>query len=381
MQAPVQPAPLRYDPSFEHAEPDEQQTSQELLTALHRILETTHADYGHAVRSVHAKSHGLLRAELRVSDDLPAELAQGLFAKPGTYPVLMRFSTNPGDVLDDKVSTPRGLAIKVIGVPGERLPGSENHATQDFVLVDSPAFLKPDAKSFLRSLKLLSATTDRAPTAKRMLSAALRGAEKLVESAGSESPTLISLGGHPLTHPLGETYYSQAALLYGDYMAKIAVAPVSAKMTELTGAKVELNGQPNGLRDAIVEFFNANGGEWELRAQLCTSLDRMPIEDASQRWDEHQSPYRPVARIIAAPQTAWTEARARAIDDGMMFSPWHGLAAHRPLGSIMRVRKAAYEMSAQFRRQSNGQRIVEPRTVADLPSALDDPTVGSAPMI
>lgn len=36
----------------------------------------------------------------------------------------MRFSTNPGDMLDDKVSTPRGLAIKLIGVEGARLPGS-----------------------------------------------------------------------------------------------------------------------------------------------------------------------------------------------------------------------------------------------------------------
>jgi hypothetical protein len=28
----------------------------------------------------------------------------------------MRFSTIPGDILDDSVSAPRGLAIKIIGV-------------------------------------------------------------------------------------------------------------------------------------------------------------------------------------------------------------------------------------------------------------------------
>jgi hypothetical protein len=40
-----------------------------------RKLETTSQDYHHAVRSVHAKSHGLLDGELTVLDSLP--LAQG----------------------------------------------------------------------------------------------------------------------------------------------------------------------------------------------------------------------------------------------------------------------------------------------------------------
>ena len=36
---------------------------------------------------------------------------QGAFATPGTHDVVLRLSTNPGDILDDSVSTPRGLAI------------------------------------------------------------------------------------------------------------------------------------------------------------------------------------------------------------------------------------------------------------------------------
>ena len=71
---------------------------------------------------------------------LPAELAQGLFAKPRRYPVVLRISTVPGDILADSVSTPRGMSVKVIGVEGERLEGSENDVTQDFLLVNGPAF-------------------------------------------------------------------------------------------------------------------------------------------------------------------------------------------------------------------------------------------------
>ena len=60
---------------------------------------------------MHAKSHGLLRGTLRVLDRLPPDYAQGLFAADGEYPVVLRLSTTPGDLLDDKVSTPRGIAI------------------------------------------------------------------------------------------------------------------------------------------------------------------------------------------------------------------------------------------------------------------------------
>lgn len=160
--------PLRFYPFMEVPEHHETETTDEIIQTMRKISVTTYQGYGHAVRSVHAKSHGLLVGELRVLDNLPEHLAQGLFKKPGTYSVIMRFSTNPGDILDDSVSTPRGLAIKVIGVKGERLPGTENDATQDFVLANGPAFPAPTAKKFLTNLKLLAATTDRAEPLKKL---------------------------------------------------------------------------------------------------------------------------------------------------------------------------------------------------------------------
>lgn len=63
-------------------------------------------------------------------EDLPDQYAQGAFDWHRKMPVVMRFSTTPGDVLDDKVSTPRGLALKLIGVDGERLPGREGDIPQ-----------------------------------------------------------------------------------------------------------------------------------------------------------------------------------------------------------------------------------------------------------
>jgi hypothetical protein len=357
--------PVRFSPGVERPVVDEAATITGLIATMRYIAEKTYRDGGHAIRPVHAKSHGILEGYLEVDTGLPRELAQGLFAKPGRYPVVMRFSTIPGDILDDSVSVPRGLAIKVIGVEGERLDGSERDVTQDFLLINGPAFSAPTPKKFLSGLRLLAGTTDRVQWFKKFLSSVMRPLQRIIVAiTGRPSAAVATFGGHPETHILGETFYTQAALRFGDFIAKLAVAPVSAELAALKQKPVNVNRAPNGLREAVVAFFKTNGGEWEVRAQLCTDLTVMPIENAAVVWPEEKSPFRPIARIKVEQQAAWNEARSSCVDDGMSFSPWHGLAAHRPLGGIMRSRKQVYEMAKRFRAEKNGRTIEEPREMA-----------------
>lgn len=365
--------PLPYDPSYEIEEEDEAETVAGLNEALHGISVTTFKDGGHGLRSVHAKSHGLLHGRLRVLDHLAPDYAQGMFATPGNWPVVMRLSSTPGDLLDDNVSTPRGLALKVVGVQGVRLPGGEAENTQDFVLVNGPVFLAPTAKRFLGSVKLLAATTDKAPGLKKALSAALRGTERALEAVGGESATLKGLGGHPETHLLGETYFSQAPILFGHYMAKVALVPVAPSLTALTDKELDLSGKPDGLREAVIDYFSQHEAEWELRVQLCTDLQSMPIEDSSVEWPQEQSPYVAVARLTAPRQAGWSRVLSVLVDDGMQFSPWHCVAAHRPIGSIMRVRRAVYAMSARFRTERNGAPLRELSSLDELLPLFEAP--------
>jgi len=369
-------APVRFSPDVERPVVDEAATVTGLIGTMRYISDRTFADGGHAIRPVHAKCHGILEGYLEVDSGLPSELAQGLFAKPGRYPVVMRFSTIPGDILDDSVSVPRGLAIKVIGVEGERLDGSERDVTQDFLLINGPAFRSPTPKKFLSGVKLLAGTTNRVQWLKKFLSSVMRPLQRtIVAITGKLSATVATFGGHPETHLLGETFYSEAALRFGDFIAKIAVAPISAELAALNQAPLNLSRAPNGLREAVVAFFKTNGGEWEVRAQLCTDLALMPIENAAVVWPEEKSPYRSIARIKVKPQVAWSEARSSRVDDGMSFSPWHGLAAHRPLGGIMRSRKQVYEMAKKLRAEQNGRVIEEPRevvTFGDSRSAISE---------
>jgi len=356
--------PVRFSSSVERPDADEAETTRGLIATIKYITDKTLADRGHALRGVHAKSHGILEGYLEVDADLPSDLAQGMFAKPARYPVVVRFSTIPGDILDDSVSVPRGMAVKIIGVEGERLEGSERDVTQDFVMINGPAFGAPTPKKFLSVLRLLSKTTDKFEWLKKILSAVMRQVQQVIVAVtGHPSVTVATLGGQPETHILGETFYSQAPLRFGDFIAKIAVAPISPELMALIQAPLNVNGVPNGLREAVIDFFKKNGGVWEVRAQLCTDLQLMPIENAAVVWPEEISPYRPIARMTVKPQVAWSETRSSAVDDGMSFSPWHGLATHRPLGGIMRVRKAVYEEAKKFRAQKNGRVIQEPRVM------------------
>ena len=171
---------------------------------------------------------------------------------------------------------------------------------------------------------------------------------------GGKSALVSKMGGTPITHPLGDTYYSQVPFRFGDYVAKFALAPVSENLTRLTGDKVAVAGRPDALREEIGREIIEQGGTWELRVQLNTDLDKMPVEDATAMWDEKLSPYRAVARIVVAPQLSMGTDVSAIGDEQTFFSPWHGLAAHQPLGSINRSRRQAYEMSSGFRAQFNG---------------------------
>ncbi len=361
-------APRLFDPSYETLLDDEAAIDVKLTEQMLSLSRTVLADTGQVRRSVHAKSHGLLIGTMRVHAGLAHEYAQGLFARPATYPVVLRLSTTPGDMLDDKISTPRGLGLKIIGVEGERLPDSRNDVTQNFVLGNSPAFNVRDAAHFIGNVRHLGLMTDRSETVKRAVSAVTRTTEALLEKVGMQSATLTTYAGQARTHILGDTFYSQAPVLYGDYAAKVCVAPVSSNLRALSEAPVELGGTRDGLREAVRAFFAGEGGIWEFCVQLWTDPDSMPIEDASVQWPQNKSPYAAVATITVEAQDSWSDARVAAIDEAMTFSPWRGLAAHRPLGSVMRARRQAYESSARLRSEVTGRSIAEPRSAADLPN-------------
>lgn len=359
--------PIRYSPEVEQKLENEQDIIEQIEKVLVGMQETVLKHHGHAMRATHAKATGLLKGELIIADDLPEELSQGLFARPARYDVLVRFAQGPGEPISDKASGQRGMSLKVLSVEGPHIPESRETTTQDFLLAPDPAFINTDAKTFLTNFGLGASKSVHVPQGLIISgSRVARGAEAVLEKVGLGNGNLRFFGSPP-KHPAGDTYYSQVPIRFGDYIAKLGAFPSQATLAAIGEVLVDTDSD-NAFRDVMVAFFADNNAEFELRAQLCTDLETMPVENAAIVWPEEQSPYRTVARLMLPTQNAYTEERRKYFDERLAFNPAHALEAHRPLGSVMRARMQSYVVTQQFRQQSNGAAPAEPKSCADVPN-------------
>lgn len=357
---------LRYGPNIETLEADEQETIDGIVKGMTGVTETVEKREHHAVRASHAKSSALLTGKLTVDPALPPELAQGMFSTARTFDVAVRFAQGPGETLGDRVSTHRGMSIKVFGVEGEKLPAHLTN-TQDFVFATGRTFPSGTAKGFLRDAKQIGAATPLPEGFKSAVSSTMRNFNRVLHMLGTESPK-ADFFGHPFGHPFADAYFSQAPLRFGDYVAKLGAFPASSAQAALSDWRLDPNQDENGFRSAAVDFCANSTTVYEIRAQLWNDADKQPIEDASVVWPEDISPYIRIATLTIPPQNAYSIERQHFFDEQITFKPAHALAAHRPLGSVMRARLQVYKALSKFRQSENGITEVIPTAVTDIPS-------------
>lgn len=359
---------VHYDPAVEQVPRDEAKTIDKIGRMMTEMAETVRKKHdGQAMRATHAKATGLLKGELVVADDLPAELAQGMFARPGRYDALIRYSQGPSNPVADKASGQRGMSIKVLSIDGPHVAGSPETTTQDWVLAPDPAFANATAETFLTSFQIGASNTPQLPEPVIIgLSYAARGAEAALEAVGLENGTLKLLGRPPL-HPVSHPYYSQTPVRYGDYIAKVAAYPTEQTRAAIGEPKVDTSQDDDAFRHAMTVFFARHGAEFDIRVQLCTNLDTMPIEDVSVPWPEEQSPYRTVARLTMPMQATFSDERQQYFEKRLAFNPIHALEEHRPLGGVQRARMKVYLQTQAFRQRANSVAPAEPRSAAEVP--------------
>ena len=357
---------LAYRSDIEQPDADEQKTIDGIIQGMTQQSQTVEKREHHAVRASHAKSSACVVGRLEVAPGLPPELAQGLFAQPGRYDVAVRFAQGPGETLGDRVSTHRGMSIKVFGVPGEKLPGHDAD-TQDFVFATGTTFPSGTAKGFLRDGTAIGKATGSPEGFKSAVSATARTFNQVLHAFGGESAK-ADFFGHPFSHPMSEGYFSQAPLRFGGYVAKLAAVPVAPAQLALADWRLDPHEDEDGFRHAAAAYFRDHDAVYEIKAQLWADADKQPIEDASVDWPVSISPYRTVATLTLPRQDAYGAARVRLFDEVMSFRPAHSLAAHRPLGSVMRARLQVYQALSDFRHRENGVRTEEPRGVDAIPA-------------
>ena len=362
---------VEFSEGLEHIDPDEEELITKIVEALHRNNVRAFEKHQHAIRDAHSKSHGVLGGELTVYPDLEEPLRQGLFAAPATYPVIARLSTTAGAIRSDQVHGVRGIAIKVLGVAGPRLR-PDGHTSHDFIMVNSSFFPFADVRAYAEKMgfaALLARTPD---TALRVSGAAFRGINRIGRPIGRPLRGPAALFARPNNNLLGETYHSASPLRYGRYVAKISVWPHSESVKQLTDEPIADDGGHEAHTELVRDFFANNSAEYEVRAQLCTDPAVMSIDDATKDWPEELSPHLRVAKITFPKQDACSPARRVFGDDRLSFNSWNGLAAHRPLGGINRLKLRAYAASSEYRHKMNNVEQSEPTDISELPGWFPD---------
>lgn len=347
---------IPYSDEIEQIQPDEADYIRRCLDSLLRTNEMTFDLYRHGYRATHAKSHGILRGRLDVHEDLADELAQGLFARPASYPVVARIATETGQLDDDRKPNARGLALKVLDVAGPKLhPEEPNTPVHDMLFNTLPWLPGGTAKTFTE----LTEIRERYFAQPQNLAAAL--AER---SDGEELAAFDRLAN---IHPLAHAYYTQAAFRYGDYVAKIAALPAAARQRELAQRTITDSDHRGILRELLASHTAEHETVFAIGAQLRTNAERMPVEDAGVDWPQNESPYRTVATVRLPRQDPYSPPRRVFADDRLAFRPMHGLAAHRPLGSINRLRRHVYDALGSQRFGLNAVSGTEMTDIDELP--------------
>ena len=90
-----------------------------------------------------------------------------------------------------------------------------------------------------------------------------------------------------------------------------------------------------------------------------TDPTTQPIEDPTIEWSEREAPFVDVAKLRIPRQTFDTPAE-QAFCENLSFTPWHAVAAQRPVGGINRVRKPVYAAISDLRHRLNAAPHAEP---------------------
>ena len=292
-------------------------------------------------RDAHPKTHGLVKARFEVLDGLPSEYRHGLFAKPGSYDALVRFSASGTEVVSDTVKQAHGMAIKVLGVPGAKVLEDERDATtQDFVMINYPTFLSRTVADY-----------------EAFHSARVGGLAQTEVFLKMNPPVLKAiegLNGSPFWNPLQSRYWSQTPYRLGNGAMKFSARPAVAPARP---ANVEKG--PDFLRQAMVRQVAAEEVVFDFLVQLQVDPVKTPVEDALVEWKESDAPFVRVA-TLRIPRQDLSSGEDRKVAENLSVTPWHALEEQRPLGGINRARKVAYEEISKYRHARNGVPRVEP---------------------
>lgn len=300
---------------------------------------------GYFERGGNTKTHGIVRAEFVVRDDLPEHMRRGIFAEPKTYRAWVRFS-GPGPYVTPDIDDVgfMSMSIKLMGVPGPKLLDDEEH-TQDLLGVSTPTFVTPNTKANAR-LQYWS----------------YRNAPIFYFLDPRDSHVLDSvmqlLWTKTQTSPLEGDYFGCVPYLLAEGQA-MQYAFLTRRKKRSRVPRLPRRPPDNYLRDAMVRTLAEEDVEFDVVLQVQTDPHKMPIENNAVLWPTRLSPRVPAA-VVRIPKQTFDSPEQLDFARVLTYNPWHCIAEHRPLGNQSRARKRMYYELSRLRQRMNQVEHYEP---------------------
>ncbi len=328
----------------EKLQPDEEASLDAIITQFTAQLNRLW-NPGHFERGGNTKTHGIVRAEFIVRDDLPENMRRGIYAEPRTYRAWVRFS-GPGPYITPDIDDVgfMSISVKLLGVPGLKLLDDEQE-TLDMFGVSTPTFVTPDTKANAH-LQYWS----------------YRNAA-MFHFANLRNPHILDsvmqlLWTKTQSSPLEGDYFSCVPYLLGEGQA-MQYSFRTKLETRTRVPRLPFRPPDNYLRDAMVATLAERNVEFDVLLQLQTDPFKMPIENNAVLWPTRLSPRVPAA-VLRIPQQTFDSPEQLAFARVLSYNPWHCIPEHRPLGNQSRARKRMYSELSRLRQQLNGEEHYEP---------------------
>ncbi|MNM64654.1 Catalase [compost metagenome] len=330
----------------EKLQPNEEVLAQNIAQVIEKSIREQYTA-GNALRDAHPKAHGCVRAEFHVSKNIPAQFAKGVFIPDQSYQAWIRFSNASNDASSADIDKDaRGIAIKLLGVAGEKILESEKQATtQDFIMINHPVFFANDAK---RYLSFINDVNSHNMIRKLHIPFAL-GFKGTMNALGARNSHIAN--------PLYARYWSMVPYQLGLGNDRQAVK-YSVRACSVTANNLPKNPSHDFLREALKNTLQQTDACMEFLIQPRTS-NKMLVEDSMTEWDEKAAPFYQVATIHIPKQNFDTPEQNKFCEN-LSFTPWHALPAHKPLGAVNRMRKVIYENISRVRHDMNSAPRQEP---------------------
>jgi choline dehydrogenase len=345
---------------------NESQTIKETVALLTEKLKNQYKNEPRHLRDTHSKTNACVRAEFIVEDHLREKLKVGVFkgrtAADRTFKAWIRFSNAADHPTPDTVKDFRGMTVKLLGVPGDKLavpspeyagPGPDDDdekLTQDFLFVGHDAFFAGNAQHFLD-----------------LFTAVVRGE--------SSEPNNVLVFWHLITHPRGTwnalvgrkvypsiadiRWFSATPYKLGQAEVKYAAFPSEPiQFHPPTADRASDDYLLARLRDQLNPSWGGRGLSLDFSVQV-RSKESQPIDNALIAWDEKDSPWEKVATIRIPPQHFASTEQAEFCEN-ITFNPWHSLPEHEPLGGINKARRDVMFALQKARLDADGLKRFEP---------------------